>query len=44
VIVIALALGVSACIALPTAALVAIGWGIRSLWQGRRLDRSGGAR
>jgi hypothetical protein len=38
-----LALGASACIALPIAALVAIGWGIRSLWQGRRLDRSGGA-
>lgn len=39
-----LALGVSACIFLPLAALVGAVCIVRSLWQGRRLDRSGGAR
>ncbi|MGH3377910.1 MAG: hypothetical protein ACRDP6_24570 [Actinoallomurus sp.] len=35
-----LALGASACIALPLGGLVALGWWVRSLRQGRRLDRS----
>jgi hypothetical protein len=39
-----LALGVSACVFLPLAALVALARLGYVLWQGRRLDRSGGAR
>lgn len=39
-----LALGVSALIALPVGLLAAVVLLARSLWQGRRLDRSGGVR
>jgi hypothetical protein len=37
-----LAFGISACITLPIAGLVGLGWLARNLWQGRRLDRKGG--
>lgn len=36
---IAAAIGISACIALPVAALAAAIWWVRSFRQGRRLDR-----
>lgn len=39
-----LAFGVTTLVVLPVAGIVAIGWWVRSLWQGARLDRSGGAR
>ena len=39
-----IALGVATLIAVPIAAAVAIAWIGHSLWQGRRLDRSGAGR
>lgn len=42
--IVALAIGVSACVVLPVAAVAgAVRLGYK-LWQGRRLDRAGGGR
>jgi Flp pilus assembly protein TadB len=43
-VIVALAIGISACIALPVAGAAAVIWWVRSFRQGRRLDRSGGGR
>jgi Flp pilus assembly protein TadB len=37
-----LAVGISACVALPVAGVVGVALWVRSLRQGRRLDRQGG--
>jgi Flp pilus assembly protein TadB len=40
--VIVLAIGISACVALPVAGAVGVALWVRSFRQGRHLDRSGG--
>jgi hypothetical protein len=41
-VIVVLAIGVSACVALPAAGIVAAIWWCRSRLQGRRLARAGG--